>query len=163
MVNNWNCGLLSINSCVLLYGTWAFTHGTYLPALVIFRRSTCGVIYGGGLSGYCTPYCRALTARLCCFCRFHNAAPFPGIENCFIFTLSNRNSSAFFSMPSAYPVRLPFVPAARWQGTRYSKARLFPRKVNSKPLFYFFKNGLYTNFTKYLTWNLQSCVIVISV
>ena len=59
--------------------------------------------------------------------------------------------SYFFSMPSAYPVRLPFVPAARWQGTRYSKARLFPRKVNSKPLFYFFKNGLYTNFTKYLT------------
>ena len=31
MVNNWNCGLLSINSCVLLYGTWALAPGLSLP------------------------------------------------------------------------------------------------------------------------------------
>ena len=47
----------------------------------------------------------------------YKAVPFLGIKKAFVSAFSNVSSLIFRSIPPAYPVRLPFVPTTRWQGT----------------------------------------------
>ena len=64
----------------------------------------------GGLAGYFGALSQLIWGRL------YRAVPFFGIKSRIMSAPSSRSNFIFFSIPPAYPVRLPFVPTTRWQG-----------------------------------------------
>ena len=64
----------------------------------------------GGLAGYFGALSQLIWGRL------YRAVPFFGIKSRFMSAPSSRSNFIFFSIPPAYPVRLPFVPTTRWHG-----------------------------------------------